>query len=85
MVKIDFRVVFETVAAEMATSRLSAVSNQINTGVVDRQSGTDRSRNGCKARKSYCFTEHWDIHDVYLGTGRRHQYLLSCLDGVVNQ
>jgi len=64
VVKIDFRVVFGTVAAVMAALKLSTVSNKINTAFVERQNGTDRNRNGRKVRKTYCFSKDWDIHDA---------------------
>jgi hypothetical protein len=64
VVKIDFRVVFGTVAAVLAALKLSKVSNKINTAFVERQNGTDRNRNGRKVRKTYCFSKDWDIHDA---------------------
>ncbi len=64
MVKIDFRVVFGTVAAVMAALKLSKVSHKINTAFVERQNGTDRGRNGRKTRKTYCFSKDWDLHDA---------------------
>ena len=62
VVKIDFRVIFGSVAAVMAALKQSKVSNHINTAFVERQNGTDRNRNGRKARKTYCFSKDWDIH-----------------------
>ena len=64
VVKIDFRVVFGTVAAVMAALKLSKVSKNINTAFVERQNGTDRNRNGRKVRKTYCFSKDWDIHEA---------------------
>ena len=64
VVKIDFRVVFGTVAAVMAALKLSKVSKKINTAFVERQNGTDRNRNGRKVRKTYCFSKDWDIHEA---------------------
>jgi IS1 family transposase len=64
VVKIDFRVVFGTVAAVMAALQASAVSSKINTAFVERHNGTDRNRNGRKVRKTYCFSKDWDIHDA---------------------
>jgi IS1 family transposase len=52
VVKIDFRVVFGTVAAVTAALALSKVSKHINTAFVERQNGTDRNRNGRKVRKT---------------------------------
>jgi IS1 family transposase len=64
VVKIDFRVVFGTVAAVMAALKSSKVSKKINTSFVERHNGTDRGRNGRKTRKTYCFSKDWDIHDA---------------------
>jgi IS1 family transposase len=64
VVKIDFRVVFGTVAAVMTALQLSRVSNKINTAFVERQNGTDRNRNARKVRKTYCFSKDWDVHDA---------------------
>jgi len=64
VVKIDFRVVFGTVAAVMAALKLSRVSNKINTAFVERQNGTDRGRNGRKTRKTYGFSKDWNIHNA---------------------
>ncbi len=64
VVKVDFRVVFGTVAAVMAALKQSKVSKQINTAFVERHNGTDRNRNGRKVRKTYCFSKDWDIHDA---------------------
>jgi hypothetical protein len=64
VVKIDFHVVFGTVAAVMAALKLSRVSNKINTSFVERQNGTDRARNGRKTRKTYSFSKDWDIHEA---------------------
>jgi len=64
VVKIDFRVVFGAVATVMGALKLSKVSNKINTAFVERQNGTDRNRDGRKVRKTYCFSEDWDIHDA---------------------
>ena len=64
VVKIDFRVVFGTVAAVMAALQLSKASTKINTAFVERQNGTDRGRNGRKTRKTYCFSKDWTIHNA---------------------
>jgi IS1 family transposase len=62
--KIDFRVVFGTVATVMAALGLSKVSKAINTAFVERHNGTDRNRNGRKVRKTYCFSKNWQVHDA---------------------
>jgi IS1 family transposase len=64
VVKIDFRVIFGTVAAVMAALKQSKVSKKINTAFVERQNGTDRGRNGRKTRKTYGFSKDWDIHNA---------------------
>jgi IS1 family transposase len=63
VVKIDYRVVFGTVAAVMAALALSLVSKAINTAFIERHNGTDRNRNGRKVRKTYCFSKDWQVHD----------------------
>ena len=64
VVKIDFRVVFGTVAAVMAALACSLVSKAINTAFVERHNGTDRNRNARKVRKSYCFSKDWAVHQA---------------------
>jgi IS1 family transposase len=64
VVKIDFRVIFGTLATVMAALALSQVSKAINTAFVERQNGTDRNRNARKARKSYCFSKDWEVHQA---------------------
>ena len=64
VVKVAFRVVFGTKRSVTAALKRSKVSNQINTAFVERQNGTDRNRNGRKARKTYCFSKDWDVHDA---------------------
>jgi IS1 family transposase len=62
--KIDFRVIFGTVATVMAALALSTVSKAINTAFVERHNGTDRNRNGRKVRKTYCFSKDWQVHEA---------------------
>jgi len=64
VVKIDFRVIFGTVAAVLAALQRSQVSKAINTAFVERQNGTDRNRNARKVRKTYCFSKDWDVHQA---------------------
>jgi IS1 family transposase len=64
VVKIDFRVIFGTVAAVLAALALSKVSRAINTAFVERHNGTDRNRNGRKVRKTYCFSKDWEVHQA---------------------
>ena len=62
--KIDFRVIFGTVATVMAALARSMVSKAINTAFVERHNGTDRNRNGRKVRKTYCFSKDWQVHEA---------------------
>jgi IS1 family transposase len=62
--KIDFRVIFGTVATVLAALALSTVSKAINTAFVERHNGTDRNRNGRKVRKTYCFSKDWQVHEA---------------------
>ena len=62
--KIDYRVIFGTVATVMAALALSTVSKAINTAFVERHNGTDRNRNGRKVRKTYCFSKDWQVHEA---------------------
>jgi IS1 family transposase len=64
VVKIDFRVIFGTVAAVTAALAKSAVSRAINTSFVERHNGTDRNRNARKVRKTYCFSKDWQVHQA---------------------
>jgi IS1 family transposase len=64
VVKIDYRVVFGTMAAVMAALASSKVSKAINTAFVERHNGTDRNRNSRKVRKTYCFSKDWQIHEA---------------------
>jgi IS1 family transposase len=62
--KIDYRVIFGTIATVMAALALSTVSKAINTAFVERHNGTDRNRNGRKVRKTYCFSKDWQVHEA---------------------
>ena len=64
VVKIDYRVIFGTVATVMAALAVSLVSRAINTAFVERHNGTDRNRNARKVRKTYCFSKDWEIHQA---------------------
>jgi hypothetical protein len=35
-----------------------------NTSFVERQNGTERGQNSPKARKTYCFSKDWDLHNA---------------------
>jgi IS1 family transposase len=62
--KIDFRVVFGTVATVTAALAKSVVSRAINTAFVERHNGTDRNRNSRKVRKTYGFSKDWQVHQA---------------------
>jgi len=62
--KIDYRVIFGTVASVMAALGLSRASKAVNTAFVERQNGSDRNRNGRKVRKTYCFSKDWGVHQA---------------------
>jgi IS1 family transposase len=64
VIKIDFLVVFGTVAAVLAALAVSTASRMINTAFVERHNGTDRHRNARKARKTYRFSKDWWIHEA---------------------
>jgi IS1 family transposase len=64
VIKIDFRVVFGTMAAVLAALAASTVSRMINTAFVERHNGTDRHHNARKARKTYRFSKDWAIHEA---------------------
>ena len=64
VVKVLIKVVFGTVAAVMLALAQSLVSKAINIAFIERQHGTDRHRNARKARKSYCFSKKWEVHEA---------------------
>jgi hypothetical protein len=62
--KVEQRVIFGTASAVAAALARSASSRAVNTSFVERQNGTDRNRNARKARKSYCFSKAWSMHQA---------------------
>jgi len=64
VVKVEPRVVFGTAATLKAALARSASSRAVNTSFVERQNGTDRSRNARKIRKAYSFSKRWDVHEA---------------------
>ena len=64
VVKVSIKVVFGAVVAEMFALAQSLVSTAINTSFIERQHGTDRNRNARKARRSYCFSKKWEVHEA---------------------
>jgi IS1 family transposase len=64
VVKVEPRVVFGGVVAVLAALAVSLVSKVVNTFFLERHNGTDRNRNGRKARKTYCFSKAWSVHEA---------------------
>jgi len=64
VVGVEQRVIYGTVAAVVAALAASAVSQGVNTVFVERHNGTDRHRNARKARKTYCFSKDWEVHEA---------------------
>src|SRR5262249_44049943 len=64
VVKVAPRVVFGTRAAVRAALALSLVSTAVNTEFVERSNGSDRHRNSRKVRKTYRFSEDWEVHEA---------------------
>jgi len=64
VVQVEQRVIYGTVLAVAAALAASAVSTAVNTVFVERHNGTDRNRNARKARKSYCFSKDWEVHEA---------------------
>ena len=62
--KVDYRILFGTVAAIVAALAVSKVSKKINISFVERNNGTDRNRNARKVRKTYCFSKDWEVHEA---------------------
>ena len=64
VVGVEPRVVYGTVTAIVAALAQSMVSDSVNTVFVERHNGTDRNRNARKARKTYCFSKDWEVHEA---------------------
>ena len=64
VVKVGLRLQFGTPAMLEAALAESTASRTVNTSFIERQNATDRHRNGRKARKTYCFSKDWDVHDA---------------------
>jgi hypothetical protein len=64
VVKVEPRVIFGTVRAVVAALPAPAVSTVVNPVFVERHNGTDRNRNARKARKTYCFSKDWEMHEA---------------------
>jgi hypothetical protein len=64
VVKVEQRVIYGTLLAVAAALAGSAVSEAVNTVFVERHNSTDRNRNARKARKTYCFSKDWAVHEA---------------------
>ena len=64
VVRVEMRVVFGSAEAVRGALARSTASRSINTAFVERHNGTDRHRNARKARKTYCFSKDWDVHEA---------------------
>ena len=64
VVKVEARVVYGTKKAVKQALEGSAVSEAVNTVYVERHNATDRHRNARKARKTYCFSKDWGVHEA---------------------
>jgi IS1 family transposase len=64
VVEVVCKLVFGTVALLNALVSRSLVSRTINTSFVERNNGTERGQNSRKARKTYCFSKDWDLHNA---------------------
>jgi hypothetical protein len=63
VVKVEARLVFGTLVS-LAAALVWAVLNCVNTVFVERSHGSDRHRNGRKARKTYRFSKDWGVHEA---------------------
>ena len=63
VVQVVRSIVFGTTALLSTLLSRSRASLTINTSFVERHNGTDRGQNSRKARKSYCFSKEWDLHN----------------------
>lgn len=64
VVSVTLEIIFGVVAAVTAALGMSKAGRKINTDFIERHNGTDRNRNSRKARKTYCFSKDWDIHEA---------------------
>jgi IS1 family transposase len=62
--KIETQLQFGTEAQLAAALEASQVSNVVNTSFIERHNGTDRNRNKRKARRTYCFSKDWNVHNA---------------------
>ena len=64
VVDVETRLIYGTKKTLAEALQLSPVSDQVNTVFIERHNGSDRNRNARKARKTYCFSKDWDVHEA---------------------
>jgi hypothetical protein len=64
VVDVETRLLYGSQAGLKRALKGSAVSATVQTAFVERQNCTDRHRNARKARKTYCFSMDWDVHEA---------------------
>lgn len=64
VINVEERIQFGTEEMLKAALKESSVSSKVNTAFVERHNGTDRLQCSRKARKTYCFSKDWDIHNA---------------------
>jgi IS1 family transposase len=64
VVMVEQRIIYGTAGSVDKALARSASSRAVNTSLVERQNGTDRNRNAREARKSYCFSKDWAVHQA---------------------
>ena len=64
VVEVVRAIVFGTTALLAAMLKRSTVSRTVNTSFVERNNGTERGMNARTARKTYCFSKDWDLHNA---------------------
>jgi hypothetical protein len=64
VISVEQKLIFGSPEGLEAVLGESAVSVGVNTSFVERQNGTDRSRNARKARKTYRFSKDWEVHEA---------------------
>jgi hypothetical protein len=64
VIAVETKQVFGTSEALEEVLASSSASQRVNTAFVERQHGTDRSRNARKTRKTYRFSKDWQVHEA---------------------
>jgi IS1 family transposase len=64
VVKVEPRLQFGTEEQLSEALAASKCSDAVNTSFIERHNGTDRNQNKRKARKTYCFSKDWEVHNA---------------------